>query len=483
MNNIKKTTDDTNLIPLQGLGVSLLQGLGVLMLFFLLSSCAGTHHLPKDEKLYTGAVIKLETNEKVNKGFITSVVEAAVRPLPNKSYLGMRPQLMLYNAAGKNPKTSLQKWLRKTGEAPVYISSVKPAATAAIIDAQMFNIGLFNSYTEYKIVEKKRTAKVIYTSHIQKRYTVKSLMYEISDDSIGKIILSDKENSLIKEGDDYNLETMVNERKRIDYVLKINGYFYFNPDYLLFKADTSNVARTITFKLTLKEDITKDALTVYHIHNVFINQNYSLEIGKDEISKDTVMCQNAVFSGSHSDMNILPTVILRSVYLRKNEIYSRENHNITLNRLMSMGNFKFVQVKFADADTAALGYLDVTILMTPMNNYSFRTELDMVSKSNNYSGPRLNVSLLNRNAFKGAELLNLSLAGSFEAQLSGANKNLFSYALNPQLELTFPRFWVPFNIKPTNSIFIPKTRFFAFVQLHGKDGLFQHEHFSFSVRL
>ena len=126
---------------------------------------------------------------------------------------------------------------------------------------------------------------------------------------------------------------------------------------------------------------------------------------------------------------------------------------------MSMGNFKFVQVKFADSDTTALGYLDVTVLMTPMTDHTFRAEMDLVSKSNNYTGPRLNVSLLNRNAFKGAELLNLSMAGSFEAQLGGVNKNLFSYSVNPQVELTFPRFLVPFNVKPTKSIWVPKTRF------------------------
>ena len=70
----------------------------------------------------------------------------------------------------------------------------------------------------------------------------------------------------------------------------------------------------------------------------------------------------------------------------------------------------------------------------------------------------MNLSILNRNAFNGAEILNLNLAGSFEAQLSGKEKNLYSYSFNPQLELTFPRFLVPFNIKGTNSLYVPKTR-------------------------
>jgi len=436
-----------------------LQGLGVLFICLLLASCTGTSHLPKGERLYTGAFVKLESTEKVNKGNIKTIVEYVVRPKPNSSYLGIRPRLWLYMTAGENPKSKFKQWLQKTGQAPVLMSNISPAATSAVIDATLFNMGIFNSNTTFKIVEKKHTASVVYTSYIHKPYTVKEFVYTISDDSLSWIILSDAKNTIIKPGEDYNLDILKAERIRIDALLKNKGYFYFNPDYLLFKADTSAVNQTISLELTLKDSIPTNALTVYRINNVFINQNYSLNDEVADSTKDTLVFQNTVFMGNETEMNIHPKVILRSIYLRKHEIYSRENHNITLNRLMTMGNFKFVQVKFSDSDTTATGYLDATILMTPMTNFTFRAELDMVSKSNNYTGPRMNLSLMNRNAFKGAELLSLNMAGSFEAQLSGVNKNLFSYSFNPQIELTFPRFVVPFNIKQTNSIYVPKTTF------------------------
>ncbi len=456
MENKKNTGDKSNLVPLP---IAIGKGLGVLFICLLLASCSGTSHLPKGERLYTGAEIKLESTEKVNKGNIKASVESVVRPEPNNSYLGMRPQLWIYMAAGENPKTKFKKWLQKTGQAPVLMTNVSPSATAAVIDASLFNMGIFNSNTTFKIVEKKHTARVIYTSYIHKPYTVKEFVYTILDDSLSRIILSDEGNSIIKPGEDYNLNILKIERIRIDALLKNKGYFYFNPDYLLFKADTSVVNHTISLELTLKDSIPANALTVYRINKVFIDQNYSLNDEVADSTKDTVMVQNTVFRGNESQMNIRPKVILRSVYLRKHEIYSRENHTITLNRLMSMGNFKFVQVKFSDSDTTATGYLDATILLTPMTKHTFRAELDLVTKSNNYTGPRMNFSLLNRNAFKGAELLNLSMAGSFEAQLSGVNRNLFSYSFNPQIELTFPRFLVPFNIKQTNSLYVPKTTF------------------------
>ncbi|MES2398057.1 MAG: BamA/TamA family outer membrane protein [Bacteroidota bacterium] len=432
----------------------------LILICTLVASCSGTRHLPPGEKLFTGAEIELESTDKITKKkkrFIKTTAETTLRPSPNKTFLRMRPKLWRYMKAGENPTGKFKKWLKKTGEPPVLMSAIKPAVTSSIIDAKLFNLGIFKSFTEFKIVEKKHTAKIIYISHIYEPYKVKSIIYSISDDSLSHIILQEKEKSLIKEGEDYNLDKLKNERVRLDALLKNNGYFYFNPDYLLFKADTSQANHTVTFKLTLKDSVPKNALTVYRINNVFIDQDYSLNENAIEKSKDTLRFQNNFFLGKEIEMKIRPKVILRSVYLRKQEIYSRKNHNITLNRLMSMGNFKFVRVKFSDSDTSAPGYLDVTILMTPMPKHTLRSEMDLVSKSNNYLGPRLNLSYLNRNTFNGAELLNINLAGSYEAQFSGQNKNLYSYSLSPQVELYFPRFLVPFKIR-TNSMYIPKTR-------------------------
>lgn len=427
-----------------------------MLVCLLLAACSGTRNLPKGEKLYTGAENKIESAEKVNKKFIKSVAAAGVRPEPNKVYLGIRPKLWMYNVAGDNPKTKLTKWLKKTGTPPVLKSSVKPGVTCAIIDARLFNIGIFKGFTESKIVEKKRTFSVIYTSHVHKPYIIKDLTYAITDDSLSQLVLAEKGKSLIKPGDDYNLDILKTERIRIDALLKNNGYFYFNPDNLLFKADTSDVNRDVSFKLTLKDSVPKDALTIYRINTVYINQNYSLIERRVHDAPDTLRYENIVFFGKEARMAIKPKVLSKSIYLRKHDVFSRQNHIITLNRLMSMGNYKLVQVNFAENNDFGPGLLDVNILMTPMPKRTFRAEFDLVSKSNNYAGPRMNLSILNRNTFNGGELLNFSLAGSFEAQIGG-HENLYSYSYNPQLELIFPRFLVPFKMKGTSSIYIPKT--------------------------
>ncbi|MBN1926565.1 MAG: BamA/TamA family outer membrane protein [Prolixibacteraceae bacterium] len=430
-----------------------------LLACLFMASCSGTRHLPYGEKLYVGAEIKIESAEKIDKGAIKSAAEDVLRPKPNKSYFGMRPKLLLYNAAGDNPGSKFKKWLKRKGEAPVLISSVKPGVTSAKIDARLFNRGIFESYTQSEITEKEHTGKVHYTIHAHKPYTIKEMAFDISDDSIRRFILAEKDQSLIKPGQDYNLDLLKKERIRIDAMLKNKGYFYFNPDYLLLKADTSSLNRTVTFKLTLKDSIPSKALKVYRINNVFVNQNYSLNDRDSRNSNDPVLYENIVFPGRGSQMSLKPKVISQLIYLRKGEVFSRLNHTTTLNRLMSMGNFKLAQVNFSENTDSAHGLLDVNILMTPMPKYSFRAEIDVVTKSNNYTGPRLNLSILSRNTFKGGELLSFNLAGTYESQFGGKADNMYSYSYNPRFELTFPRFLVPFNVKKTNSTFVPSTRF------------------------
>jgi outer membrane protein insertion porin family len=453
----------------------------ILLIFaiLLLAACSGTRHLPEGAQLYEGAKIKIESAEKFNKKAIQNTAEAALRPQANKSYFGMRPKLWLYNAAGENPRSKLQKWMRKKGEAPVLMSQVKTGATSAIIDASLFNMGIFNSYTTAEIIEKEHAAKVIYTSHVHPPYTVKALTYDITDDSLSRLIQDENVHTLIKIGSNYNLDILKNERNRIDGILKNKGYFYFNPDYLLFKADTSVSDHTISLHLTLKDSIPQSALTVYRINKVKINQNYSLNDRIGRNANDSVMFDGFIFPGSEARMKVKPKVITRSVYLRKGDVFSRLNYTTTLNRLMSMGYFKLVQISFSETDSLS-GLLNATILLTPMSKYSFRTEVDLVSKSNNYAGPRLNVSITNRNAFKGAELLKLNMAGTYESQLGGNIENLYTYSVNPQAELTFPSFLVPFPLKKTKSIYLPKTHFLLSYNFLKKISYFDMRTFEFA---
>jgi hypothetical protein len=137
---------------------------------------------------------------------------------------------------------------------------------------------------------------------------------------------------LIEPGQHYNLDILKAERERIDANLKNQGYFYFDSDHLLFKADTSNADQTVSFTLTLKDSIPEGDLSVYHINNVYVNQNYSLNQRRERQVMDTTMVHDIVFFGKKERLTIKPRVLSKSIYLRNGELFSRKNHSITLNR-------------------------------------------------------------------------------------------------------------------------------------------------------
>src|SRR6185436_1814514 len=74
----------------------------ILFIFFLstVEACSVTKQLPANDALYTGANVELKrANDSVrfNKKDLSEEMEALVRPAPNKSFLGIRFKLMIFN--------------------------------------------------------------------------------------------------------------------------------------------------------------------------------------------------------------------------------------------------------------------------------------------------------------------------------------------------------------------------------------------------
>lgn len=424
-----------------------------------LCCCTGLKRLPPGEKLYTGVEIELlYPNKLAHKKEIKSIAKSAARPQPNQQFLGLRPKLWIYQQGDRIKKEKLRQKIKDQGEPPVLASSVKPAETARYIDAHLFNAGIFNAVTSYKIVESKKTFKVVYTCRVHIPYKINDVTYDISNAKIDSILTANSGKSLLIKGNNYKLDDLQKERERLDGVLKDNGYFYFHPDYLLFKADTQSAGKTVNLKLTLKNEIPEKSLERYRIENILINPDFSLSYSnkRDTGDSDPIEVDSVIFLKSNT--KVKPAIILQNVSFKKHDFYSRKKHNSTLNRLMTIGSYKFVRIKFVPADTAKANTLNMRVFLTPMPKRTLRSEANLISKSNDFMGPQLNFSYINRNAFRGAELLKTDFGGSFETQIAGKYKNLYSYSLNSKAEIIFPRFVVPFPLNNPNNYFVQKTK-------------------------
>jgi outer membrane protein assembly factor BamA len=422
----------------------------------MLASCSALKFVPPGEKLYTGAKVKLAENagEKYARK-AKREAEEIIRPIPNSSFLGIRSSVWWYYKTAKYEK-GFYKWLnKKLGDEPVYVSKVDPDMVSQAIDARLFNMGYFNAHTSYVWKDDSLSAAVEYTVSVDEPYTIKQIEYITSTDTISKVIQSLQPNTLLKEGQQYSLDLLREERARIDDLLKNRGFYYFNQDYLLFKAIPDKKTKSMFISMELKKETPVTAKHIYKVESVNLYADYKL--GKQTSATSRRIIDSVNY---YSDYDyIRPAPVLQSVFLRNGKTYSRRDHNLTLSRLSNLGVYKFVAVNIEKSDSNPNNNgLNANILVTPLPRKSLSPEVQLVSKSNNFFGPNLSVSFRNRNAFRGAELLVLNLRTGFETQFNGPYSGQYTYEINPNIELYVPRFILPFELK-TNSNYVPRTKF------------------------
>ncbi len=439
---------------------------------FLLSGCSGTAKLPEGKKLYTGAVVKVETkadiSSKDQKGLVPQL-EAVITPQPNISFFGIRPKLAFHNLVGepKQEKGFKHFLAHSIGEHPIFYDSVNNVKVTDLMLNRLNNNGFFNSKVEVKESVKSKAVNVTYTAILAKPYRISEVIFPTGDSSqtqIHRDIAATAAGTRLMPGEIYRLNDLIAERYRIDSILKNSGYFYFGPDFLLFKADSSYRDHTIKLYVQLKPGIPAKARIPYKLNTIVIYSDYT--IGYDTIPmKPPVIYQG--YRYYPDEESLLARHLVESVFIEPGELYARKDHALTLSRLMGLGLFKFVDVNFTETDSAS-GKLNVAVRLVPMLNHSFRAELETVSKTNGFAGPGLMGSYRNRNLMKGAESLVITMRAGQESQVakrndeinnSGNNQTLNSVEFGVTADLFVPRFITPFKIENLQTEFVPKTRF------------------------
>src|SRR5205807_10320938 len=99
-----------------------------------------------------------------------------------------------------------------------------------------------------------------------------------SADSLGRDIHAMLKRSLLKKGDAYNLDIIKNERVRIDRRMKQKGFYYFNPDDLLFRVDSSAGDHQVDMTLLVKKSAPPEAHKIYRIGAVVVFADYDVHM-------------------------------------------------------------------------------------------------------------------------------------------------------------------------------------------------------------
>ncbi|MBC8767759.1 BamA/TamA family outer membrane protein [Arenibacter sp. BSSL-BM3] len=431
-----------------------------LLILVCIYSCSVGKFIPEGETLYTGSKIDVTFDKEVkNQKKVRQELNTLVAPEPNTQFLGLRPGLYFYYKAQKKRPGFINRWLnKKIGEEPVYLSDVNQQRVKQLMLNRLDNRGFFYSKVTSEVDSTQKHAAIKYNLTLPKPYTLEK--FELEKDSLP--IYSEIEKALeeteIKLGDRFDLELMKFERERIDHELKQRGYYNFNPDFLIFEADTNRYDnKKYDLFLRLKRNLPKKTVIAYTIDSISVYPNFSIDTEKEIDTNTTVVNGiNFIQEKEFFKPKKMEPYILFGVYQK----YNSETARLTSNRLSALGNYKYVNIRFnvkdsTELDSTASLYAD--ILLSPLTKRSVRAQLQAVTKSNGFAGPGISLTYNNRNLFKGGETLSISGNFAYETQLSGGKgTGLSSIAGGLKTDLVIPRL-LPFSPKQFKYA-VPKTK-------------------------
>ena len=431
------------------------------MVMLVMTGCTGMRYITSADPLLTANEFSFSVHDsKGNK--LKPEINSLLKPVPNNTFLWMRPSLARFNMLSDSTKT--RKFWKGKITAPVLLSQANPQQVARTIQDRIFHHGYFDNTVVFDTLRVgQRKAKIEYTVTLHEPYTIESVTYPSPQNGLTQKISESKDQSLLKEGDMYSLEAIKSERARIDRELKESGYIYFSPDFILVKADSVSGDHQVRADVTIKPETPPESRKPYTIRNVFIHDDHLLE----DATTDTIASDHYYLISRNKALNF--NALRQGVFLKPGELYTRSNYMHTIryfNDLPVIRNANIKFLPFGDTDS-----LDVMLYLSQRKRFAYTAEVNTLFRSTNYFGPGIIFSYTDRNANKGSEVLKLNLRGSFEMQIVEGQVNP-AYELGASINYTLPRF-VPKFLFNTQRKSLPKTNLSAGYNLFNRLDLYK----------
>ena len=439
----------------------------------ILGSCTGLSKLSKDQYIVTKNHLQLHDKSSIQQyKKVRNQLRDELKPKPNGKFLWMRPRLALHNTISEPTKEKgFKHWLKnKLGKKPALLDTSFCKKLNLTFENRMYHLGYFNVQSSYDLVYNGKKVHIKYDVVAGEQYKIDTLILPEPEENLNQAIHELNKVSLIKRGTGYSLGLLKKERQRIDDALKDRGYYYFDPEYLFFLADTSKNENRISLKLLYKEDMPAEANKIYTIGKITVAEDFRLE----NYHPDTI--RNDDYTIVTSSQYMKPKIFLNSILLENGDIYSKTKHNNSLKQLMGLQAYKFANTRYSPSRTKT-NALDATYLMTPSKKMALSAEINAVSKSNNFAGPGVILSFKSRNTMRGAELFSLNLRGRFEKQVSGEKEGDTAYEISTDAKLDLPRL-IPFKLRKINKPYIPTSSISIGTGIYARVSLYKFNTFT-----
>lgn len=474
-----------------------------IIFIYIFQACSTTKFVPDGEYLLQETKIESDT-----KNISMFDMEPYIKQKANYKTLEIfKLPLFIYDLSGHDSTKWINKMLRSGGEPPVIYDSTMVASTVSQLETVLKNRGYLNAKVTPEIKLSKKKARVIYNIESNKPYTIGEYSINIEDsifdtslfskykptiriiphttnrDSLvthfSKLILKE---SLIKKGENFDLNALDLERDRIASIIRQAGYFAFNKEYIGFVADTTASNRKVDLALqiypfmqrTQNNEIVESPHKLYIVDDVKMYVDYNpLESSLKNFQPSDIYEKDsyAIYYGERERF-IRPSVLLSSCYIKPKQLYSEKNTTFTYNTFSQLSILTNVNIKyeeFMDNDTTKLRCI---ITCIPQKKQGVSVELEGTNSAS-FLGVGTGIGYTHRNLLKGSEVFKIKAQGAYEAitpSFSSFNDNYFE--IGGDISLTFPQFMIPFLSKGTRRKIHATTQFNSNYSFQRRPGYF-----------
>ena len=414
-----------------------------------------------------------------------------LRQEPNTKILGIPLKLHIYNLAKKEPDSTFDRWLykkpkrsermlhffskkqlnkirntyigsqnqlKKMGESPAIANQRKTNESLNRLKSNYWNQGWFNAKVETRTHTDEATEKASITYEVDrgKAYYLDTIQVDISSPQLDSLFKQYKSQSFLVQGKRYHTQDFENERNRIDQLFRNNGVYYFDRSNINFEADTIRTNQKVNVKLSIGERVirSRDRDTIgiepfktYRISEVNIFTNYNLDTKRTSVTDSAHVGDYVLYS--FGKMNYRPKIIADNVFIEPNKKFRNIDRIKTFDRFSEMRVFRYPTITYIEDPRDPKGEdLIANVFLSPRERFGYSISSD-ISQSNIMDiGFGFNTSLMVRNVFKGAEILEISglgIIGSSKDAASASSRFLNISEIGVNARLSWPKIAFPFK--------------------------------------
>lgn len=420
-----------------------------------MAGCSSTKYIEDYQ-----SIVKKVKIDSIDQQFEENAYNYVQKDIKPSGGLGINVAIYnLFNTKDGRYKTSNIKPL---GSPPPILDSTLVEISRTQIEKYLKSKGFFKAKVKSEIKVEDKKAYLRFIADPGPAFFVNKLTYEIADENIKGLYFAHRPQfTHLREGVQYDEDSLSYEREQIYQLMRENGYYDFKRPYVRFRPDSNQNNSKVSVNLiidnpndgTLHRPYTIDSTSIIIAPN---SDGFTdLEVVEDSLSKKRFF-RGIRFADLSGRFRRNP--ITRYDFIRQGEKYDITKETLTYDRLYELNVFKNVKIDYIKArDSSAK--LNPVILLIPQKRRSNRIEGEVPFNSGTL-GFNISNTYTDNNFLRGAEKFQFQIKGGLQSRTrDGFFRYIYQRDFSVSASLTVPRLMVPFAIPLMGKNGMPYTTF------------------------